>query len=146
MSVFKKYIEPYNKELTDLLYSNIKPETKVYFFRAVMHNLSRTFNKALNLNSHIKDRCMIKTQRGFYTVTLTTHSNELTCRQFYEDLDGFYCYCIFTDKMYRVDNNIIEDSIKCGTGNETISARSVTVPSKDAIPLTLIEFEEEVYV
>ena len=123
MSIFNKYIAPYNKEITELLDSSLNPETKMYFLRAAMHNLSKTFNKALNLQNHVKDRCMVKTSRGFYTVTLTTRIGALSCRQFYEDLDGFYCYCIFTDTMYRVDNTIIGDSIKCGTGNETVSAR-----------------------
>jgi hypothetical protein len=146
MSIFNKYVAPYNKEVVTLLESSLDPDTKMYFLKSSMNNLSKSFTKSLNLQSKVSDRCSVETSRGLYTVCLTTSLTSLSCRQFYKGLSGFYCYCIFSDRMYRVDSCSILIDGKCGTGNETTPAKTVQVSIKDATYLTMEQFEEEVYV
>lgn len=146
MSIFKKYIEPYNKELSELLESDLSIETKLHFLKATMNNVSKNFSKVLN-NSCVKDRQVYDTKDGLFSLVITTDMSKLQCRQFYEDLIGFYCYNIFTDTMYKVVDPEVSEGhgTNCGTGNEKISAYSAKASYQDATQLTLETFENEIY-
>jgi len=144
MSIFEKYVAPYSKEVVQLLDSDLPPESKMYFIKATMNNTSKLFIKALNLQNRVSDRSVFATKRGLYSIVVTTSLTSLPCRQFYEDLSGFYCYCIFTDKIYRVDVDKNTTIGNYGTGNESIKACNISVSVEEGELLTLADFETEV--
>lgn len=145
MSVYNKYVKPYNNELEELLDTEIGYATKMYYLKATMNNVSRKLYKALCAGGSNDDRQVFNTRKGKYAFVLTTDLVNLQCRQFYEDLKGFICYNILTDKVYLVDKALGKEGKGFGTGNETLKACNKSVGIDEGCLLTLKDFEDFIY-
>lgn len=138
MSVYNKYIKPYNKGIEDLLDSNLQIETKIHFINCSLNNLSKRFVKALNPQSRNGKYNTVLTKEGEMSIVVTT-SDKPECRQTYEGVVGFYCYNILKDKIFKSVKTLEKGR---HTGSDIRKASSTIATEFKEISLQ--QFEQEV--